>query len=141
METAELFTAIVVKIGLAVILALSGVAVIRHFHRIRHGWNPPGASLHILETAVLGQQRALHLVAVGGRILLVGSTQGQVAMLADLTDERESRESQSTLAKSGFSALIHRLVAPQAQPIDFQSLRLREAAERLRRGDGAREVG
>jgi len=47
----------------------------------------PGKEIHIIETAYLGPRKALHLVEVGGRKLLVGSTTENITTLAHVTDE------------------------------------------------------
>jgi len=43
--------------------------------------------LQVLETVNLGNGRSIHVVRVGRRYLLVGSAQGEVATLADVTEE------------------------------------------------------
>jgi len=43
-----------------------------------------GRTIRLVETVPLEPRRALHLVACGDRILLLGSTDGSVRMLAEL---------------------------------------------------------
>ena len=47
---------------------------------------PPSRQLLVLETITLGQGRAVHLVAVGNRRLLLGTTNQQVVLLTEVTD-------------------------------------------------------
>ncbi|MGE5620314.1 MAG: flagellar biosynthetic protein FliO [Sphingomonadaceae bacterium] len=43
-----------------------------------------GPSILVVQSAQLGPGRSLHLIGVGGRVLLVGSTSQQVSLLAEL---------------------------------------------------------
>ena len=129
-------TAIGVKVGLAAALAFTAAAAARYLHRARFTWRPANRSLRVVETAVLGQQRALHLVSVGDRTLLIASTQGQVAMLADVTGSRGEAGEQEA-SRPTFAAMVADLLAPgreEAPP--EQAAHLHEAAEKLRREGG-----
>jgi flagellar biogenesis protein FliO len=48
--------------------------------------NAAGREIHVRETAYLGPRKALHLVEVGTRKLLIGSTNDSITALADVTD-------------------------------------------------------
>ncbi len=48
--------------------------------------NVSGKEIHVRETAYLGPRKALHLVEVGNRKLLIGSTNDSISTLADMTD-------------------------------------------------------
>ena len=48
--------------------------------------NLSGKRLRIVETVHLGNRRTIHLVEIGGRRLLVGSTSENLTTLADVTD-------------------------------------------------------
>jgi flagellar biogenesis protein FliO len=45
-----------------------------------------GKEIRIRETACLGPRKALHLVEIGNRRLLIGSTNDSITSLADVTD-------------------------------------------------------
>ncbi len=98
MESVGGLTGIAVKVGLGAVLALVATAAARHLYLARNGWRPsfgwrPGrGALRVAETAALGQNRALHLVAVGKRTLFIASTPSQVVLLADVTDEEQPGE-------------------------------------------------
>ena len=125
-----ILTAVGVKIGLGAALAVGAVLATRYLQQARIGWRLPARSLRVLETAVLGPQRALHLIAVGGRTLLIASTQGQVALLADVTGESSEKPAEPAPAHS-FAAVISRLL-PSAEPPSGPAARLHLAAEKLR---------
>lgn len=46
-----------------------------------------GRNIKIHETMPLGYRRSLHVVEVGGKVLLIGSTEGGIALLAELDRE------------------------------------------------------
>lgn len=45
-----------------------------------------GREIRVRETTYLGPRKALHIVEVGGRKLLIGSTSEHISTLADVTD-------------------------------------------------------
>jgi len=47
--------------------------------------NRPGKEIRIVETAHLGPRRAVHLIEVGGRRFLIGSTNENIRKLAEVT--------------------------------------------------------
>ena len=49
--------------------------------------NLPGKEVRVVETVYLGPRKAVHLLEVGSRRLLVGSTNENITKLADITDE------------------------------------------------------
>jgi len=49
--------------------------------------NLPGKEIRIIETAHLGPRRTIHVIDVGGRRLLVGSTNENITKLADLSSD------------------------------------------------------
>ena len=85
METGGVVTQIGLKVALAVVIAVAATAGVRWLQQqARRGWRATNRAVRVLETVALGQQRALHLISVGGRTLLIASTPSQVAMLADI---------------------------------------------------------
>ena len=49
--------------------------------------NLPGKEIRIIETAHLGPRRTVHVLEVGGRRLLIGSTNENISKLADLSSD------------------------------------------------------
>lgn len=47
----------------------------------------PGKEIRVVETTYLGPHKALHLVEIGGRRLMIGSTNNNITKLMDITDE------------------------------------------------------
>lgn len=54
-----------------------------------------GKRVKVVETVSLGSRRALHLVAVGGREILIASTQTTVTRLADFSADELDAETES----------------------------------------------
>jgi len=76
------------KTIIAVVVVVSlGVAAIyfskRFLPRIA---NLPGKQIRIVETAHLGPRKTVHLVKIGNQRLLIGSTNENITMLADVTE-------------------------------------------------------
>ena len=49
--------------------------------------NLPGKEVRVVETVYLGPRKAVHVLEVGSRRFLVGSTNENITKLADITDE------------------------------------------------------
>lgn len=125
------FTAIGVKLGLAAALAAGAALGARRLQHSRISWRPSARSLRVVETAVLGPQRSVHLISVGARTLLIASTQSQIALLADVTGEQTQSQQ---AAPPSFAAVISQLLAPREEPSADPAAELRVAAQRLREG-------
>ena len=92
LQNSELFY----KMTLSVLLVIGlGAAAIyltkRVLPKIAGG---PSKEIQILETAHIGQRRAVHLLKAGDRMLLIGSTNGSITRLADLTEASSSAPEQ-----------------------------------------------
>ena len=91
-QNSELFY----KMTLSVLLVIGlGAAAIyltkRVLPKITGG---PSKEIQILETAHIGQRRTVHLLKAGDRMLLIGSTNGSITKLADLTEASSSAPKQ-----------------------------------------------
>ena len=83
--TRELFYKMMVSVVLVVVLgAIAIYASKRVMGKIT---NLPGKKIKIVETAHLGPRKAVHLLRIGDRCLLIGSTNDNITRLADLTTE------------------------------------------------------
>ncbi|MHB9108479.1 MAG: flagellar biosynthetic protein FliO [Armatimonadota bacterium] len=69
-------------------------------------------SIHVLESASLGQGRGVHLITVGGRCLLVGATLQSINLLSDVTDDVEMQkllDTEPETAAASFQQQLARL--------------------------------
>jgi len=83
--TRELFFKMMASVVLVVVLG--AVAIYASKRLAGKIANLPGKKIKIIETAHLGSKKAVHLLRIGDRCLLIGSTNDNITKLADLTTE------------------------------------------------------
>ena len=137
MDSVGLLVQMGIKVALGVLLAVAAAALARRFHRLGNGGRARTGSLQVAETTALGQNRALHLIRVGRRAYLIGSTPSAISLLADVTGDRgpfseepEAEPSCQASPRRAFAAVLSRFIEPTA-PGD-RAERLRTAARALR---------
>jgi len=64
-----------------------GVAVMYLSKKLLPKLNLPGKRIQVTETVHLGPRKSIHLVKVGRKTLLIGSTNENISSLADVTDQ------------------------------------------------------
>ena len=79
----ELFFKMMLSILL--VIALGAVAIYVSRKVLPRFTNLPGKQIHILETHYLGPKKAVHLIEVDNQRLLIGSTNENITLLAELT--------------------------------------------------------
>lgn len=129
MSTGELLLKLLLVIGL-VYLALTGL---RWLQKSRIQATAGSTTIRVLETTGLAPGRSLHLVVVGEKTLLIGATDHQLSLLAELADVATSPLSEEVssfdeaLAQSKFDDSLQR-------PLDWQSAfeHLRATVQRIR---------
>ena len=80
----ELFYKMVFSVLLVV--AMGGAAIYVSKKLLPKITNLPGKKIHIVETVHLGPRKAVHLLEIGDRRFLIGSTNEKITKLADLTN-------------------------------------------------------
>jgi flagellar biogenesis protein FliO len=78
----ELYIKTILSVCLVIILGIAGVYISKKL--LPKLTNLPGKEIHIIETVHLGPRRAIHLLEVGKRRFLIGSTNENISTLADL---------------------------------------------------------
>jgi flagellar biosynthetic protein FliO len=92
------------KLGLVIILAYLCALAVRKVGQRRGALRIGSGVLRVVESAALAPNRGLHIVAVGKRAFLVGSTPEQFSVLGEVSDVAEvsrlteAQESTGTLA-------------------------------------------
>lgn len=81
--TRELFFKFMVSVLFLVALGAGGIYVSKRF--LPKITNLSGKEIRIVETVHLGSRKAVHLLEIGERRLLIGSTNENITKLADLT--------------------------------------------------------
>lgn len=84
LETTDLLVEMLASV--LVILLLGGIALVVTRRVLPRFKKPRAGNMSVLETVHLGPRKSMHLVQVGSRRLLVGSTRDQVSMLAEVSD-------------------------------------------------------
>lgn len=74
------------KLVVVVVLIYLVIAGLRWMQRNRRLAGSKGTTIRILETTGVAPGRALHLVVVGSKTLLIGSTEHHLSLLAELPD-------------------------------------------------------
>jgi len=83
-----------------------------------------GRQVALVETFYLGPQKALHLVQVGGRRLLVGATRERLALVADVTDDVPPAEAAEAPAGAKKRFTVPEAVEMPGRPEDPGTLRI-----------------
>jgi flagellar biosynthetic protein FliO len=81
--TRELFFKFMVSVLFLVALGASGIYISKRF--LPKITNLSGKEIRIVETVHLGPRKAVHLLEIGERRFLIGSTNENITRLADLT--------------------------------------------------------
>ena len=140
MDSVGLLLQMGIKVALGVLLAVAAAALARRFHRMGNGGRAQAGSLQVAETAALGQNRALHLIRLGRRAYLIGSTPSAISLLADVTGDRgpfskepEAEPIRQASPRQAFAAVLSRFIEPSRGPAPGdRTERLRTAAQALR---------
>lgn len=77
------------KLGLVITLAYLCALAVRKVAQRRGALKIGGGLLRVIESAALAPNRGLHIVAVGNRAFLVGSTPEQFSVLGEVSDVAE----------------------------------------------------
>ncbi|NLH40849.1 MAG: hypothetical protein GX448_03330 [Planctomycetes bacterium] len=73
-------------LALAFVIGLAALALYASRRVLPRAVNPPGREIRIIETTYLAPRKALHLVEVGARRLLIASTMDRITMLTSLDE-------------------------------------------------------
>ncbi len=79
----DLLWDLIIKTALVLAILYGVLWLVKRYYG-RAGSTPRGAGIVVMQSTQLAPGRALHLVSVGSRVLLLGATSQQVSLLADL---------------------------------------------------------
>ena len=82
-SSGELFFKMMFSVLLVIALGIAAIYASKKF--LPKITNLPGKKVRIVETVGLGQRRAVHLLQIGNRQLLIGSAGESITKLADVT--------------------------------------------------------
>ncbi len=86
----------VMSLALVLGLAYATILGLKRFTNMKTGAGHSGRRIRIVENSQLGPNRALHLVEIGGRKLLVASTPSQVSLIAEIEADQASDAGQGS---------------------------------------------
>ena len=84
-DTGELFHKMMFSVLLVVVLGAGAIYISKKY--LPKITNLAGKDVRIVETIHLGPRKMIHVIKAGNRKLLIGSTNENITMLADLTNE------------------------------------------------------
>jgi len=112
MPTGRILLDLMVKLIVVLGVAYGAIYALRGLMN-RQGLLTGGrGNLKVLESAALGPNRSIHLVRVGGKVIVVGSTQEQITTLAEVTEPEELTKIQA--GDRPFSAHLENAVSGDA---------------------------
>ena len=109
-----------------VLAAMYGVLLLA-----RRFWGGPGALrgkplMSVVQSAHLGPGRSVHLIGVGGRMLLVGATSQQVSLLTEMEASELEAAEEVAVRKASFEQYLSRA----AEIVGATSARLKARQKR-----------
>ena len=92
-------------------LAYVSLVVLKGFMTKRVPSKSSRQKLHVLETTGLGTNRALHIVQIDGKRLLVGSTADQISLISELEPMAEVEPAAESEQPADFSSVLSRFTS------------------------------
>jgi len=89
-EASELFFKMIILVLIVITLGIGGSYLTKKLGKRLAGIS--GREIQIIETAHLGSRKALHLIRIGRRRLLIGSANDNITVLADLGEASEQED-------------------------------------------------
>jgi len=128
---------------LALVLGLMYLTILglKKFTNLKTPAARPGQHIRVLENSMLAANRSLHIVEIGSRKIVLGSTPNQVSMIAELPEESQQDK---PAEEFGFKNHLVSLLNGKKPPVERETARtvaqmLRESNEYLQ--DKVRDVG
>lgn len=121
----EISIDVILKLGIVLGLVFVAMHGLRWLQRHRHQNVSGGATINVLETTGLTPGRSLHLVVVGEKTLLLGATDHQISVLAELAEASIPVPDEEASFEETLSRQTHSDPEPPPPPINDDD----EAAE------------
>jgi flagellar biogenesis protein FliO len=84
LDTGRMFFKMILAVGLIIAMGVGAIYFSRKL--LPKIANLPGKKIQVIETVHLGPRKAVHLLRVGSRHILIGSTAESISKLADIND-------------------------------------------------------
>jgi flagellar biogenesis protein FliO len=124
------YVGVFLKLGAVLLLITGGAVIFQRWYgsRMRHGGE---RQMHLVETIRLSPKQALHVVEVGGQHFLIGATDQAISMLSSVERTAPQAETSPQPATQPalnfgelFTALTQKSTPPTARPVLNDSSRL-----------------
>lgn len=112
--SAGLAAGVFLKLGLVVLLILGAALVLRNWKGTP--WRTALRQMTVIETLHLTPRRALHLIRVGQRVLLIGATDQSIALLGEMEADTAA---EGRAAEAGGGTAFADLLAFSTQRAEF----------------------
>ncbi len=109
-----------VKLAIVIALVYGLLLGLRWLQQFKNPVKTGGATIQVLETIGLAPGRSLHLIVVGEKTLLLGSTEQNIALLTELADAHIPLPDEDLIAAdepASFEAALTRTAAPVETPV------------------------
>ncbi len=132
----------IAKLAIVIVLVYLTILGLKKFTNLKSPVAKSGQHIRVLENSMLAANRSLHVVEVGSRKIVIGSTPSQVSMITELPEEEQD---QTPVADSGFKNQLAAFISGR-KPAEAQLETAATVAELLRESneylqDKVREVG
>ena len=84
LDTGQMFLKMMLAVGIIIAMGIGAIYFSRKL--LPKIANLPGKKIQVIETVHLGPRKAVHLLRVGSRHILIGSTAESLSKLADIND-------------------------------------------------------
>jgi len=122
----------VIKLGIVLVLAYVTILALKWFMNSKDSLPHMRRNLKVMDTAKLSSTCTVHVVAVGGKKLLLGCSSGQVNLLTELEEQEDSEP--APIQDSRFSEYLakYSATAPQSGAAGRMAGLLRDATSHLK---------
>ncbi len=94
LNTRQMFVKMMLAVFIVLLLGVAAVYVSKKLgSRIV---NAPGKEIRMLETLYLGSRKSIHLIKIGNRRIVIGCTTDRITKLAEMPDETEQSDKNSS---------------------------------------------
>lgn len=130
---------IIAKLALVLVVIVVSLYLLKLVMNRSRGGTGIGGAVRVIDTIGLGNNRAMYLVDVGEKVLVVGGTATQLNLLSELTDPttlttlRTPRTSGASVAAASMSELLKRTTSRFARTAESREVYDTPAIEKLQR--------
>ncbi len=101
---------VVLALGFTLVLLFVAVWFLKHFMQFRNVPGVSGSNIELLEMRYMGPRKSIALIAVAGRVLIVGITEQNMTTLGELSpEEAAALNLQSSNVDTPFAGILKKI--------------------------------